>query len=399
METEDKPGFAIATRQKADLLFGPISKQVGAGLGVVLPERTVSGYGRVNFLGISAQPFTILVQEANSPTGPLTQTAFFSSALDVLTGLERVCDHVFPCGTQMVVTVTNTGPVPAPITFIANGLPHGSSNTGGGGGGATGLQGVTGLRGATGAGIQGATGVGTQGVTGVQGATGAGIQGATGLQGQTGIQGATGAGIQGATGLQGPTGVQGATGAGIQGATGLQGVTGSGSSSPGAEVLISDFVFGADDTHHEFTGLDGDTDQEYVLEYRVIKAVIANTMLFLRPNALTTNQKTAGRFTLSSGASGDFSSAAPMVLGSNNGGAATAGDVVCGRVYIFAQTGTKRLFVGTRSEWQDGLLIDVTQSAVWTDTATNLTSLDIVMDVANAIKAGSWIKLFKRPPP
>lgn len=204
MDSREEPGFGIATRQKVDILFGPIQRPIPALSSVVLPVREVSGYGRINFLASSAQPFTMLVEEASLAAGPFAQTRTFSSAFDPVSGLETLCDQVFPCGSFMRVTVTNGG-LPASVDIFGNGLPHGGG-VAGSGNGATGLQGQTGIQGVTG------PGAGQQGATGVQGATGAGIQGATGVQGVTGvsgIQGVTGAGIQGATGLQGITGING----------------------------------------------------------------------------------------------------------------------------------------------------------------------------------------------
>lgn len=119
------PGFVIATRQKADLLFGPIVEPLEAAESVTLDVRRVAGYGRVSFLGISAQPFTILVEEACSEEGVFSQAALLVSALDATTGLQFVATHVFPTGGFMQVTVTNTG-TDASVDLCGHGLPHSS---------------------------------------------------------------------------------------------------------------------------------------------------------------------------------------------------------------------------------------------------------------------------------
>lgn len=126
METEiDAPGFVIATRQKSDLLFGPIEDEVGAAEVIPFDVALVAGYGRVSFFAASLQPFTILVEESCSPEGVFTQAALFVSALDAVTGLQFVAAHVFPSGTYMQATLTNTGAA-ADVEFCGRGLPHSS---------------------------------------------------------------------------------------------------------------------------------------------------------------------------------------------------------------------------------------------------------------------------------
>lgn len=135
MGKKSLPGFAIATRQKADVLFGPLARALGASVSQVLPVRRVAGYARVNFLGISAATFTILVEEANEAEGPFAQITTLTSALDPVTGLQRICERLAPCGTFMRLTVTNTGATRSAISLLVNGLPHASSGVGGGGDG------------------------------------------------------------------------------------------------------------------------------------------------------------------------------------------------------------------------------------------------------------------------
>lgn len=82
MDSREEPGFGIATRQKVDILFGPIQRPLPALSSVVLPVREVSGYRRVNSLATSAQPFTLLIEEAPAAAGPFSQTRSFSSAFE-----------------------------------------------------------------------------------------------------------------------------------------------------------------------------------------------------------------------------------------------------------------------------------------------------------------------------
>lgn len=196
---EKLPGFAIATRQKADALFGPIRERLVAAWTAGFPIKLVAGYGRLSFIGASRQPFSVLIEESCNPDGPFVQTAVLSSAPDSM-GIEAVCELVFPCGSYMRVSATNLGATEY-LEFAGYGLPHGAAASGGGGGGATGPAGPRGVTGA--AGLAGATGL--QGATGIQGVTGvSGGAGATGIQGLTGPQGSSG--IQGVTGVQGTAG-------------------------------------------------------------------------------------------------------------------------------------------------------------------------------------------------
>src|SRR5262245_51550780 len=172
-----KPGFIIDTRQKADLLFRAPLSLLGPAASAILAVAEVAGFSAVLFFGVSNQPFNLRIEESCSPTGPFTQTAVLSSALDVASGFQALCTRVLPCGGFMRVFVDNLGGAQTFFDLCGTGLPI---NVGGGGGGATG---VAGPQGATGVGITGPAGATGVGSTGPQGATGVGI---TGPQGVTG---------------------------------------------------------------------------------------------------------------------------------------------------------------------------------------------------------------------
>lgn len=366
MVNGSKPGFVISTRQKADTLFGPLSKPLGAGESVVLPARRVAGYARVNFLGISVLAFTILVEEANAG-GFFTQTALFTSALDVSTGLQAICDRIVPCGTYMRVTVTNTGPSPASISFLANGLPHASSGSGSGNG-ATGPQGATGIQGVTG------PGGGSAGATGVQGVTGA--------QGQTGLQGTTG--VQGVTGLQGATGIQGVTG--LQGQTGLQGVTGTGSG--GALQWLQTITLGADAQDIPINTLDGDVDMEYLIEVSFMKGAAGLVTYTLRPNNLTTNLTSVYNLI----GSGVTNQATWQIHNSGSAIGTTLGITI----WVKAKTGFQRQMNPMENiEFGAGATFLAIGAGTWDETLTNITSLVLHASVAAGFKAGTIVRVFR----
>lgn len=117
----ENPGFEIATRQRADLLFR-FTVPLGAGSSVVSDIRDVLGYDSIAILAISDQAFTIGVEEACTSDGDFSTTQVLTSAL--VNGLNQICTRILPCGAFMKLTVTNTG---APMTVLdvaSQGIPE-----------------------------------------------------------------------------------------------------------------------------------------------------------------------------------------------------------------------------------------------------------------------------------
>lgn len=125
-EIETELLFISASRQKADRLFGPLERDLRGVEILDLPERAVTGYGRVSFLGISRSAFRLTVEESCGENGPFARTALFASTLDLTTGLQRAFAFVTPCGALMRVRVENLGAA-APLELSGYGLPHSSA--------------------------------------------------------------------------------------------------------------------------------------------------------------------------------------------------------------------------------------------------------------------------------
>jgi hypothetical protein len=126
MNTEAESGIrhVVATRQKADRLFEFLDELDGGSI-ADLDAREVSGYGRVGFLGMAEQSFRITVTEGCDPEGLMAPSLIVDSTPDPVSGLQRICQLVFPCGLFMKVSVENLGSTSG-IRFCAWGLPHGS---------------------------------------------------------------------------------------------------------------------------------------------------------------------------------------------------------------------------------------------------------------------------------
>jgi hypothetical protein len=84
--------------------------------------RKVAGYSAVNFLGISDQPFTVLVEEACESEGPYVSVTTLTSV--VAGALNRISTRHLPSGNFMRITPTNTGAVAQTLfSLCGTGLP------------------------------------------------------------------------------------------------------------------------------------------------------------------------------------------------------------------------------------------------------------------------------------
>lgn len=165
-------------------------------------------------------------------------------------------------------------------------------------------------------------------------------------------------------------------------------------SSGGALELIENFDFGGDATSHSFAGLDGDTEEVYLLVYKIIKAVAAATNVDLKPNGTATNQEMRAAY-YGSGGTGNLNATALRI---SSNGAAAVGWIDAGQAWIDAKTGTKRTVRANylQSDPAAGTNIyEIDAACVWNENATNITSIDVVCDQANGIKAGSYLRLYK----
>lgn len=126
----------VPSRQETEELFTlpPVPTNnppflLGASETIVIPAqpaplslgKKVAGYSAINFLAISDQGMTLIIEEANDPTGPFVQTGSFAS--EVMGTLQGICERFFPCGSYMRVTLSNTGGAQTVLSFKGVGLP------------------------------------------------------------------------------------------------------------------------------------------------------------------------------------------------------------------------------------------------------------------------------------
>jgi hypothetical protein len=147
-----------------------------------------------------------------------------------------------------------------------------------------------------------------------------------------------------------------------------------------AETLV------ADTTDYTFPSLNGNQDGDYEF-FGVIVVPSSGTPTYsFQPNGLATNQDVE-------------------LYGSNNGAAlntrfgflriaglaGAAGAYVAFRIRFAALAGKQRFFECTVFDSTGATPRGYTNTGIWTDTSTNLTSAVIHADTASAIKAGTWI--------
>lgn len=168
--------------------------------------------------------------------------------------------------------------------------------------------------------------------------------------------------------------------------------------SGGANVLdlVESHDFAAAATSYTFsTGVAGDTDELYMLQYRILDAV-GGSFFTIQPNAITANQRTKRQLFGSFAGPGvdtlDLALCDPNAFASGS-----IGDVFSGHGWFYAKTGLVRLWQNV-FDWyraSDAALFGVQNTAFWTDTATAITSFAIVSNTALAIGIGSFVRLYK----
>jgi hypothetical protein len=106
-EDQSSPGFAVATRQKNDVLFSTKSPLLSGTR--TIPARRVSGYAAINFFATADAAFELRIRESCSAEGPFAQTAVLTS-----TGAEEhICERYLQCGEFMEVIIAG-----APLTEL-----------------------------------------------------------------------------------------------------------------------------------------------------------------------------------------------------------------------------------------------------------------------------------------
>ena len=155
-----------------------------------------------------------------------------------------------------------------------------------------------------------------------------------------------------------------------------------------------------DATTVTFSGLDGDADGEYMLLFRFRTSQALEVFYTIEPNGISANQNTIRQIIIATGVS---TSTFPTLLLASAG--TNTDKQWIGIVYFDAKTGTTvRQIISESSTRLTNLTIAAgglrrsTFAGSWDDTTTNITSLDIVSDIANGIGSGSQLCLYKKTP-
>lgn len=146
-------------------------------------------------------------------------------------------------------------------------------------------------------------------------------------------------------------------------------------------------VSSADQTTVSFTGLDGDAAVEYILECFFPDAG-ATVQFDLRPNGIATNQYGARDHAGSAGGSTTYTSMPLANL--------TAGRYTKATHRLRAKSGQPRIMEGQAGVFDPGTASYIfSYASIWNETATPISSLDVVADVAGGIKVGAELRLYR----
>jgi hypothetical protein len=152
--------------------------------------------------------------------------------------------------------------------------------------------------------------------------------------------------------------------------------------------------FGAGGDGNLGTALNGDEDGLYLIEGLWVKGVAATTFIRLEPNGLGTDQEIT-RVAWENGISQGSAQAADLDLAVVDT-SFTIGAVIAFSALFYAKSGTFRPLRSQQFAVDTGIQSSLTFSAGgWTDTASVVTSLDIVADQAGGIDANSVFRLYK----
>jgi hypothetical protein len=134
--------------------------------------------------------------------------------------------------------------------------------------------------------------------------------------------------------------------------------------------------------------LDGDADHEYQISFYLPDAGASGTNFDLHPNGIATNQYGSRQYGGTSNG-GDNNTALRVAL-------SESGCISAGFVQLQAETGRQRIFDAVEAKMSSGTRFDVRHTGAWTDTSTNITTLDITASVASHIKTGARFVLWRR---
>lgn len=155
--------------------------------------------------------------------------------------------------------------------------------------------------------------------------------------------------------------------------------------------LVEERVISTASTTEDFTGLDGDTEGAYKLQYTIINDQGTGSAINLRlnsANAVGNRQFISGSSTTITGARDSA-----MDIGNAPATSSSAGEIV----FPATRTGDARYCLFTRTSAQASIVLVLGAIYITTPAAgTNITAIGLVAATANAIGIGSVLRLYKR---
>ena len=148
------------------------------------------------------------------------------------------------------------------------------------------------------------------------------------------------------------------------------------------------------------TGLDGNTDKEYMIVTRIASPITAFCAYGIRPNNITRSNIYGFQYIGGGGAptaiAGRNVNEAFLNLTTNN----TAGQVAYSHGFMLAKTGSSRMLHNLNVQQMPAASSTITDnyyfSSVWIDSTTNITSLNFVATNTSCYGAGSHIEVWAR---
>lgn len=159
--------------------------------------------------------------------------------------------------------------------------------------------------------------------------------------------------------------------------------------------IVNEQTLAAAATSVTISGLDGDTDEEYLIYYRFIAGSGSNTTVRFYPNNDTTdaNYGWQGLVGANSTASAVFANLAQL-----NNGSFVSGDTDFGRIRFFAKSGRVRTYLVDSFDKGASTTIGgaVTSGRMWNDTSNNVTSIVFTANQTNGLGIGSYFLILKK---
>lgn len=161
-------------------------------------------------------------------------------------------------------------------------------------------------------------------------------------------------------------------------------------------ILIESKYVTSATTTLTFSNLNGNSDRIYKILFK--RGNIASTSGYeIRPNGLTTSMSQTGHYYYgnTAGTNHGVANVSYWSLGTSNSGWATNSQF-SGEITIMATTGSYRTMNYNMVYDNAGTLVGLTTSGRWTDTTTNITSIDFYTSTATGWPAGAEIHLYKK---